>query len=299
MAASQRRTVVRTLNIVGCGRAGRTFARLFAQSHAFLLQDLHDVNGAAARACARFAEAGQPVRRSADLRPAPVWLIATPDDAIVDTVADLVAAEKVVAGNVVVHLSGAMPSLAMAAATAAGAHAGSLHPLKTFADPGHAAASFAGTYVALEGDAKALRIMRAALRKLQARVFEIEAENKALYHAGSVMVCNYLTALLEAGLACYQGAGIKLETAYKLMEPLVRETVDNVFRVGTVRALTGPIARGDDALVARQLQQVRAFDSDLGTLYRELGRVALQLARSKGEADVRKLRRIARVLREA
>ena len=289
---------MRTLNIVGCGRAGRTFARLWVQSHAFLLQDVHDLNFAAARGCAQFADGGRPVRELAALRPAQVWLISTPDDAIAAAAADLVAAGKVAAGNVVIHLSGATPSLAMTSVVAIGAHAGSVHPLKTFADPGHAAATFAGTYVALEGDKKALKVMRVALRKVGARVFEIEPGNKILYHAGSVMVCNYLTALLEAGLSCYEHAGIKLETAYKLMEPLVRETVDNVFRVGTVRSLTGPIARGDDAIVAKQLERVRSLDRNLGVLYRELGRVALVLARSKGEADARSLNKIARVLGE-
>jgi predicted short-subunit dehydrogenase-like oxidoreductase (DUF2520 family) len=289
---------MRTLNIVGCGRAGRTFARLFAQAHAFLVQDLYDLSYPAARACAQFADAGRPVRHLADMHSAQVWLIATPDDQIVDAATALVAEERIAQGNVVVHLSGATPSVDMVPVTEVGGHAGSFHPLKTFADPGYAAGSFAGTYVALEGDKKALKVMRVALRKLEARVFEIEPENKALYHAGSVMVCNYLTALLAAGLRCYEVAGIRLDTAYKLMEPLVRETVDNVFRVGTVRALTGPIARGDDTVVARELQAVRALDRNLGVLYRELGRVALDLARSKGGTDARSLTRIARILKE-
>jgi predicted short-subunit dehydrogenase-like oxidoreductase (DUF2520 family) len=185
----------------------------------------------------------------------------------------------------------------MAAAIELGAHAGSFHPLKTFADPGYAAGSFAGTYVALEGDKKALKILRVALRKIGARVFEIEAQNKVLYHAGSVIVCNYLTALLEAGLRCYEAAGIRLDTAYKLMEPLVRETVDNVFRVGTVRALTGPIARGDDAVVARQLERLRSLDTRLTAIYRELGYIALELARSQGSAEPRALIRVNRALR--
>ena len=289
---------MRTLNIIGCGRAGRTFARLFAQSHAFLVQDLLDINATAARACAQFADAGSPVRRMADLRPAQVWLISTPDGAIVDTVGDLVAADRIATGNLVVHLSGATPSIDMVAAIERGAHAGSFHPLKTFADPGYAAGSFAGTYVALEGDKKALKVLRVALRKIGARVFEIAPEDKALYHAGSVMVCNYLTALLEAGVRCYESAGIRLETAYKLMEPLVRETVDNVFRVGTVRALTGPIARGDDAVVARQITALQGVDRRLAVLYRELGHVALELARSQGAAEPRSLAKVARALRE-
>jgi len=288
---------VRAINVVGCGRAGRTFARLFAQSHAFLLQDLYDVSAPSARACAAFADAGRVVRRIRELKPAPVWLIATPDDAIVECVNELVAERAIFAGNVVIHLSGATPSTDMRAAIECGAHAGSIHPLKTFADPGYAAGSFAGTYVALEGDKKALKVMRVALRKLDAKVFEIDPRHKVLYHAGSVIVCNYLTALLEAGLRCYDGAGIRLDVAYKLMEPLVRETVDNIFRAGTARALTGPIARGDDAVVSRQLESLHALDRGLETIYRELGVVALDLARSQGSAHPKKLASVAKVLR--
>ena len=111
------------------------------------------------------------------------------------------------------------------------------------------------------------------------------------------MVCNYLVALLEAGLRCYEGAGIPLATAYKLMEPLVRETVDNIFRVGTVRSLTGPIARGDDVVVGRQVEQLHTLDRRLAVLYRELGHIALDLARSQGGADPRALVKVARALR--
>lgn len=288
---------MRTLNILGCGRAGRTFARVFHEAHAFVIQDLYDLNRAAARACAQFAETGEPVRSIADMRPAQVWLIATPDQAIVQTARELAAEGPLKPGNVVVHLSGAMSSLELTDAIQAGAHAGSFHPVKTFADPGHAAGSFPGTYVALEGDRKALKILRVALRKAGARVLEIESLNKALYHAGSVFVCNYLCALMEAGLRCYEAAGIRLETAYKLMEPLVRETVDNVFRVGSVRALTGPIARGDVAVVVRELEALRGHDGHLASLYRELGLLALDLARSQGSSDARSLARIARALR--
>jgi len=288
---------MRTLNIVGCGRAGRTFARLFARNHAFLLQDVHDLNAAAARSCVAFAGAGFPVKRLQDMRAAPVWLIATPDDAIVDASSALAASGVLAPGNVVVHLSGATPSLDMTSVIELGAHAGSFHPLKTFADPGHAAGSFGGTYVALEGDRKATKILRVALRRIGARVFDIEPGHKVLYHAGSVLVCNYLTALLDAGLRCYEAAGIKRDTAYKIIEPLVRETVDNVFRVGTVRSLTGPIARGDDAVVARQLEALSRHDRHLVALYRALGQAALEISRSKGEADPRKLARIARTLK--
>jgi len=81
-----------------------------------------------------------------------------------------------------------------------------------------------------------------------------------------------------------------------MMEPLVRETVDNVFKLGTVKALTGPIARGDDAVVARQLEALAAWDARIGDIYRELGAVALELSRAQGEADAEALERLQRLL---
>ncbi len=83
-----------------------------------------------------------------------------------------------------------------------------------------------------------------------------------------------------------------------MMEPLVRETVDNVFRLGTVKALTGPIARGDHAVVARQLEALSGWDARAAEIYKALGIVALQLARVQGEADAQALERL-RVLLDA
>ena len=78
----------------------------------------------------------------------------------------------------------------------------------------------------------------------------------------------------------------------------MRETVDNVFSLGTVKALTGPIARGDHAVVARQLEALSAWDAHTGEIYKTLGAVALQLARAQGEADAEALERL-RVLLDA
>jgi len=287
---------MRTLNIVGCGRVGRTLARVFAQSHAFVVQDLMDVSAAAARAGAAFADVGRAVRRYEQMAPAHVWLITTPDGAIVEACEQLVEAERLGPTSIVVHCSGATPSLDLRRALGDLGHVASFHPVKSFADPGLSAATFAGTWTALEGDRKALRALRPGLRKAGARLFEIDPERKLVYHAASVMVCNYLAALMESGLRCYEAAGIPIETGYGIMEPLVRETLDNVFRSGTARALTGPIARGDHVIVARQIEALAAWDPATAELYRHLGAVALELARRRGGLDARADRALRRLL---
>ena len=81
-----------------------------------------------------------------------------------------------------------------------------------------------------------------------------------------------------------------------MMEPLVRETLDNVFRLGTAGALTGPVARGDDSVVAHHLQALDAWDARVAAIYRDLGAVALDLARARGEGDTAALARIEALL---
>jgi predicted short-subunit dehydrogenase-like oxidoreductase (DUF2520 family) len=66
------------------------------------------------------------------------------------------------------------------------------------------------------------------------------------------------------------------------MEPLVRGTVDNVMRLGPVRALTGPIARGEEDIVVLQAKRVAAESELLGSIYASLGMVAAELAREQG-----------------
>ena len=83
-----------------------------------------------------------------------------------------------------------------------------------------------------------------------------------------------------------------------MMEPLVRETLDNVFSIGPARALTGPIARGDDEVVKRHLAALDAWNERIAAIYRDLGSVALALARERNEAGPDALLRIEVLLAE-
>ncbi|HET7160201.1 MAG TPA: DUF2520 domain-containing protein, partial [Burkholderiales bacterium] len=172
----------------------------------------------------------------------------------------------------------------------------SVHPLKSFADPRDAVRSFTGAYCAAEGAREALETLKPAFERIGARISEIDAQFKTIYHTASVIVCNYLTALMEAGLKCYEKAGLTRDTATAMMEPLVRETVDNIFHMGTVKALTGPIARGDHAVVAKQLQALAEWNPRLAVLYRELGAIAVDLSRRQGEANAEDLMELEKML---
>jgi len=287
---------MKTLNIIGCGRVGRTLGRLWTDAGVFRVQDiLNRSPGSAARAV-DFVGAGTAVRDCASLRHADVCMISVADDSIAECCGTLAGSGRLRAGSVVFHCSGGLSSTVLSAASQHGALAASVHPLKSFADPSVAVDSFPGTFCGLEGDAAAVDLLRAAFQHIGAETFAVDAELKAVYHAATVVASNYLVALLDVALRAGGQAGLPRAMALKLIAPLVRGTVDNVFRLDTTAALTGPIARGDHALVQRHCEALRSWDPDVERLYRELGKVALELSRAQGSAEPEDLAELERVL---
>ena len=270
-----------TLNLVGAGYVGRTLGRLFAARGVFAIQDVQTRGIASARDAVAFIGAGTPVDGTA--RPADVWMLAVTDDAIADVAAAL-AQSTPVEGAVVFHCSGAKTSGELDALRRAGAVVASVHPVRSFADPTAVAAAFDGTFCGVEGDAAALAILLPAFEAIGARPVRIDPAAKTVYHAAAVFASNYVVTVMDAALRAYEAAGIPADVARELARPLATETLANVLRLGPEAALSGPIARGDAATVARQHAAVAAWDAPTGQLYDALASATWDLARRKGAA---------------
>ncbi|GFO60759.1 oxidoreductase [Geomonas silvestris] len=270
-----------TLNLIGCGAVGRTLGRLLNEARLCEVRDILTRSAESGTDGTLFIGAGRPVRDYAQLAPAELYLIAVPDDAIAGCAERLAASGRLRAGCVVCHLSGALSSSVLAPVAAAGARIASLHPVRSFADPLRAVQDFPGTWCAAEGDSEALELLQPIFGALGAQLFPIDPAFKSVYHAGAVLACNYLPVLVELGLRAFGRAGVGPEVARQVLEPLVSGTVDNIFRMGTAGALSGPIARGDLGTVTRQLAALSEWDPSVAELYRQLGLVALELSGQK------------------
>ncbi|HYH42132.1 MAG TPA: Rossmann-like and DUF2520 domain-containing protein [Burkholderiales bacterium] len=290
---------MKTLNVIGAGRVGRTLAALWHRQKVFLVQDVLDGTPEGACSAVAFIGEGSATAALPAMRAAEVWMISTPDRRIAGSAQALASSGLLRAGDVVFHCSGSMASTDIASAAASGARIASVHPLKSFADPAAALLTFEGTHCVAEGHREGLDVLVPAFERIGGRVAEIDPKLKTIYHAASVIVCNYLTALLESGLECFEQAGLARETAMRMMEPLVRETLDNVIRLGPAAALTGPIARGDDTVVAKHLDVLDSWSPRIAAIYRDLGAVALDLSRSRGDSDPEARRRIEALLGSA
>lgn len=278
---NEKRIMKKTLNIIGAGRVGRVFAQLFAANDVFLVQDVLNRSAASSAEAIAFIGAGSAVSGYQDLRPAAVTMLTVPDDQIARCCAELAQSGQIGADSVVFHCSGALSSADLLAASSLGAAVASAHPVRSFADAATVATHFNGTFCGIEGDPRAIALLEPALGAIGARVIALQASTKTLYHAASVIACNYLVTLMDVALKAYVAAGIPEHIARQMAEPLVSETVSNVFRLGPAQALTGPIARGDLAAVARQQQVVEAWDASAGRVYHTMAEATKELAQRK------------------
>ena len=191
--------------------------------------------------------------------------------------AEIPAAAATVAGAapLVGHTSGATR---LSALEAAGGAAFGLHPLQTF-PPDSGPETFRGAGCAVAGSSpEALDFARRLARALGMNAFEIDDEGRAAYHAAASVASNFTVTLLAAAERIATGAGLSPVEARELLAPLVRRTVESVAELGPERALTGPVARGDDATVEAQRRAIEDAAPELLDLFDELVRHTRALA---------------------
>jgi predicted short-subunit dehydrogenase-like oxidoreductase (DUF2520 family) len=272
---------MQTLNILGCGKLGRTLAHLWHRSRQFDIRQILNRHPESAHKACEFIGSGRAVGQWQQLQPADVWLIGANDGSISELARQLAETGLVRQDDVVFHCSGALGSDVLSPLSQGTALLASIHPVHSFACANNSLTHFAGSYCACEGNTEALARLRPAFDAIGARTLDIDSHNKPLYHAASVMACNYLVALMDASLECFESAGIEADQASKLLLPLVSQTLTNCLSSSPREALTGPIARGDHATVARQLEALQRHNTHLAELYQTLGRRTLTLARPK------------------
>jgi predicted short-subunit dehydrogenase-like oxidoreductase (DUF2520 family) len=220
------------LAIVGRGRMGNALAEALAHGK-------YEIDG--------------PLGRGADGANADVVLLCVPDAQIGEAARLITPAE----GRLVGHCSGAT------ALDPLGPHERfSLHPLMTVADGG--VPRFAGAGAAIAGSTpRAVELAVELAGALEMHPVEVAERDRAAYHAAASIASNFLVTVEAAAERVARTAGVERD----LLLPLIRATIENWSALGPQRALTGPVARGDDATVARQRAALAERAPDLVPLF--------------------------------
>ena len=263
------------ITLVGPGRAGTALA-LAARAAG------HEIAGVAARRRGAAADAAALLGSNAlligeDLPSSDLAVLATRDDAIGRVAEELAGSVGDVAA--VVHLSGLAPAEALSPIAAAGVPTGSFHPLQSLPTPEAGAASLAGSWVAVTAGDDGLRgTLHDLAGSIGAVPFDLADESKALYHAAASASANFPLVALVIAADLFEEAGVPFAAA----GPLVDAVVANAFSMGPRAALTGPVARGDVATVAAQLDAVAGRAPEHVAAYRHQ---VMRLAALTGRSD--------------
>ena len=237
---------MRSVRIVGPGRAGGSFARALESSGwsiAGLLGRNDDASGAAA---------------DVDL-----VLITTPD-AVIDVVAAIIEPGRAV----VAHAAGSLGLDVLAPHERRAA----VHPLISLPNNDVGAERLlANGWFGIAGDPIAAEVVS----DLGGRSFEVADSDRAIYHAAACVAANHVVTLLGQVERLAAEAGVPAAAYAQLALDAVANAVD----LGASGALTGPAARGDHDTIARHLDALPAGESEL---YSTLASAAARLA---GQAD--------------
>jgi predicted short-subunit dehydrogenase-like oxidoreductase (DUF2520 family) len=182
-----------------------------------------------------------------------VVLICVPDREIANVAA------RITPGPIVGHCSGAIPLTVLEPHQRFG-----LHPL--VAIPRNETLPFAGVGCAIAGSSdRAVELARYMAGLLKMEPFTIDDRDRRAYHTAACIAGNLPIAIWEVASQLAESKGV--DSRY--LVPLIQSVLDNWANDGA-RALTGPIARGDNEVVEAQRHVIADEQPEFLPLFDEL-----------------------------
>ncbi len=283
------------IGILGCGRVGRALA-IAVQNAGCQVVLLSDQNRRLLLTLQKLFRHATVTPQFDDWPELDILFIAVNDDQISPVAKRLALSDVDLRGKVVAHTSGALTSEHLQPLKDRGAYIASFHPVQTFTGTRRDAGVLRGSYFALEGDPEALESLKRVVERLDGRWVILQKEQKVRHHLACVLVSNYVITLMNLAVNLLQPAGLEEEEAKKLLLPLMKASLQNIENRGLSAALTGPISRGDVSTIRRHLRLIQAEHPELLTLYLELAKMTVELARKQQGTSLKGLQEIRDLL---
>jgi len=275
--------MTRTIVIVGAGKVGTAIAVLLQRAGYPVVGIASRTLESAKKAAGRLDPSSEFGDAPAELtRKAGIVLITTRDDAIETACEAIAEREGFREGQIVLHVSGSLPSTILSPAKEKGAFIGSMHPLQSFADVDVAIETLGGSYFCLEGDKEAIEAAKELALSLKGQIMTIKTEDKPIYHAAAVIASNFFVSIIDMSLRFYEAIGIDREGGLEALMPLIKGSLNNIGALGPVKALTGPIARGDVGVVKSHLEAIERVIPEALQAYKALAAINVDVGIRKG-----------------
>lgn len=276
------------IGIIGAGKVGVTLGKYFSV-HGIPVSGFFSRTRKSADEAATYT--GTAVYQSITelVTASDVLFVTTPDREIVKIWQQLKSCD--IHDYIICHFSGSLSSHVFSGIKETGAYGLSIHPMYAFSDKFQAYRNLKTAYLTMEGDEKAISVMKPVWERLGHPVMTIDAGDKVKYHAAAVMASNEMLGLIQTSVGLLTECGFEEETAMAFLTPLIRRNIDTALEKGCVHALTGPVERNDTGTVRKHLEALSGGDGE--EVYRSLGIKTLELAQRKNPSeDYREMRAV-------
>ncbi|WP_307851735.1 DUF2520 domain-containing protein [Williamsia sp. CHRR-6] len=276
-----------SVGIISAGRVGTALGAALEAADHVVGSVVARSQASRARAARRLPESQLLDARTVAAR-SELLLISVPDDQLVAVIADLAASGAVRPGTIVAHTAGAHGITVLAPLTDLGVIPLALHPAMTFVDTDDDVLRLrSACFGVTAADEVGYAIGSSLVIEMGGEPVRVREEARTLYHAALAHGANHLVTLICDSVAALRialvGQEIPDEARYsaapsdhladglaqRLLAPLVTAALRNALELGP-RALTGPVARGDAAAVARHLQALLDADPPLAQNYQAM-----------------------------
>lgn len=282
---------LKRINIIGCGRAAGSLARLWRQADSVVIGDVLNSSWQSSQRAAGKVGAGHAVKQLAAMGVADYWLIGANDDQIQNISATLSEFDSGLEGSLVFHLAGRFGLDVLGPLAETGARLAALHPVRSLTDAQISLDDFAGTACVAEGSEHALALLRPLITSIGGSWLPVNAIDRGLYHASVSIVSNITKSVAWKAQKWQQKAGLSAETAASVTHQLLQSTMEDLTRAGARQTITGPVVRGDSSTIEAHMDAIRASHPEDIDVYRVLARTVLELAQERGDLDEETLQR--------
>lgn len=273
------------VNIIGCGRAAGSLAKLWLQSGLIELGGIANRSMESSNASVARIGAGFAVQTPAEMPGARYWLLGTSDHQIVPAAEELAESGVQLEECLVFHLAGRFGTDVLESLQGSGARLAAMHPVRSLTHEHLDLDDFAGTACVAEGDPAALELLRPLVSAIRGSWLPVNEIDRGLYHAAVAMTSNVTKAVTWKAQRWLIRAGLPEETAVTVTNQLLNSTVEDLFRSGARQSITGPVVRGDTRTIEAHLEAVRSTHPGDIDIYRILARTVFDLALNRGDLD--------------
>lgn len=216
------------------------------------------------------------------IKEADVIFIMTQDVYIPDVIEEISKLKLDLRKKIFLHISGSLSSEVFKKLKIAKTNCASFHPIQTFSEVTKNSSLVENIYFGIEGGKAAAEYVKKIAKDFGSDFFMVNPKKKHLYHAASVVTSNYLIGLIYAASKIIKEIGADEKKTYRIYEPIIKNTLENINRQGIVKSLTGPIDRNDTEIIEKHIKELKKVDPVLTALYLNFGIIAAELAERKG-----------------